>query len=148
MKIKKATLEDLDALAKLFDAYRVFYEKKSDLVGAKNFLQARIERQESTIFIYTDAHDVQLGFVQLYPIFSSTRMQRMWLLNDLFVTPKARGRGISLVLIEAAKELCQETQACGLLLETAKTNTIGNHLYPKTGFSLNQDYNYYTWDCE
>ena len=38
------------------------------------------------------------------------------------------------LLIESAKELCIETKACGILLETDKTNEIGNQLYPSCGF--------------
>ena len=39
MKIYSASLAQLDALALLFDAYRVFYRKKSDVKGAKRFLK-------------------------------------------------------------------------------------------------------------
>jgi ribosomal protein S18 acetylase RimI-like enzyme len=70
----------------------------------------------------------------------------MWLLNDLYVDEKGRGRGISVLLIDACKQMCIETNACGLILETAKNNTIGNLLYPRAGFSLDEDHNYYTWD--
>jgi GNAT superfamily N-acetyltransferase len=74
-------------------------------------------------------------------------MEPMWLLNDLFVAENFRGKGISVQLIEAAKAHCKATKACGLLLETAKTNTIGNQLYPKTGFELDTDHNYYWWQA-
>jgi ribosomal protein S18 acetylase RimI-like enzyme len=50
------------------------------------------------------------------------------------------------LLIEAAKTLCRETNSCGLVLETAKTNIIGNALYPKTGFQLDIEHNYYFWE--
>ena len=87
-----------------------------------------------------------VGFVQLYPIFSSTRMQRLWLLNDLYVEKIYKGKGISKQLIEISKSLCKQTNACGLILETAKTNIVGNELYPKVGFSLDKEHNYYFWD--
>lgn len=87
-----------------------------------------------------------VGFVQLYPIFSSTKMQKLWLLNDLFVAQPHRGKGISKQLIDISKELCENTNACGLVLETAKINDIGNQLYPKMGFLLDNAHNYYTWD--
>jgi GNAT superfamily N-acetyltransferase len=82
----------------------------------------------------------------LYPLFSSTRMKRLWLLNDLFVDKEYRGKGVSKQLIAAAKELCKQTNACGLVLETAKKNIVGNDLYPKVGFSLDKEHNYYSWD--
>ena len=72
-------------------------------------------------------------------------MKRLWLLNDLFVHPEARGKGFSVQLIEAAKQLCIETNACQLTLETSKLNAIGNNLYPKAGFEIDSENNYYAW---
>ncbi len=142
-----ATTSDLDALALLFDAYRVFYQKPSALTKGRQFLADRLERNESIVFVAITDSGTLAGFVQLYPLFSSTRMKRLWLLNDLFVHPDNRGQGHSIALIEAAKQLCYKTGACGLMLETAKTNQIGNSLYPRTGFELDEAHNYYSWDA-
>ena len=87
-----------------------------------------------------------VGFVQLYPSFSSTRMKRFWILNDLFVSPDFRGQGFSRELIESAKDLCRRTDACAMLLETSVTNDIGNSLYPSAGFELRDDANFYEWE--
>ena len=144
---EQATLQHLEPLAKLFDQYRVFYEKPSDVAGAKQFLEARMNANESVIFVSLDENNQITGFTQLYPLFSSTRMKRLWLLNDLFVHASFRGKGFSVALIEKAKEHCHATNGCGLILETAKTNTIGNNLYPKVGFELDRDHNYYSWDA-
>lgn len=146
MNYRKATLDDIENLCDLFDQYRVFYRKESDLKGAKQFLTDRISNMESEIFIAEDSANRLLGFVQLYPIFSSTQMKRVWLLNDLFVSPKSRGKGISVELINKAKELVRQTKAAGMFLETEKSNRIGNKLYPKTGFKLNEASNYYEWN--
>ncbi len=144
--IRLATPSDLGSLALLFDAYRVFYEKPSAPDEARQFLADRMERQESVLFVAVTDSFTLVGFVQLYPLFSSTRMKRLWLLNDLFVHPDHRGQGHSIALIEAAKQLCRETDACGLMLETAKTNQIGNKLYARTGFTSDEAHNYYSWD--
>ena len=145
-KVEQATLKNVDELAVLFDQYRVFYQKPTDLAAAKKFLRERLERDESIAYVSFNDKNAMTGFTQLYPLFSSTRMKRLWLLNDLFVDPDHRGKGISVALIDRAKELARQTGACGLMLETAKTNKIGNSLYPKTGFVLDEDHNYYSWD--
>lgn len=146
MVIKKATINDLKLLVELFDKYRVFYEKESDKQKAEEFLSERLKVNDSEIFVAeTDNYNL-VGFVQLYPLFSSTRMKRLWLLNDLFVAKEYRGKGIAKKLIEISKEFCKQTNACGLILETAKTNIIGNELYPTVGFSLDKEHNYYSWD--
>lgn len=146
MNIRKAELSDLRSLAELFDQYRIFYKKESDLVGVETFLKERIEKNESEIFISFNDEKIMTGFTQLYPLFSSTRMQRFWLLNDLYVNANYRRQGFSVGLIERAKKLCRDSGACGMMLETAKSNNEGNQLYPKTGFELDIDHNYYTWN--
>lgn len=144
--VRKANTDDLEALSVLFDSYRVFYEKPTDKKAAKEFLSNRMEHNESEIFVAVNQQQQLTGFVQLYPLFSSTRMKKLWLLNDLFVDEAFRGQGISLLLIDAAKKLCIQSGSCGMMLETAKTNLIGNNLYHKTAFALDEEHNYYSWD--
>jgi GNAT superfamily N-acetyltransferase len=144
-RIIKATLSELEDLAKLFDGYRVFYKKQTDLKSAKAFLLERIIKNDAEIFACINADGTMVGFVQLYPLFSSVSMKKLWLLNDLFVDERFRGRGYSIALINKAKELSVETNACGLILETAKDNKIGNVLYPKAGFTHDREHNYYSW---
>lgn len=146
--IRKATLQDLEPLSLLFDGYRVFYEKDSDLEGAKTFLKDRMTNKDSDIFIAVDTAGNMTGFIQLYPVFSSTRLKRFTLLNDLFVHPSHRGQGISKALLFEVQKFTKETGSCGLMLETAKTNVIGNKLYPAVGFELDAEHNYYTWDTK
>lgn len=144
--IRKAAIDDLNLLVELFENYRVFYEKEPDKKRAEEFLFERLKLNDAEIFVAETDNNNLAGFVQLYPLFSSTRMKRLWLLNDLFVDREHRGKGISKQLIEAAKELCKKTNACGLVLETAKTNIAGNDLYPKVGFSLDKEHNFYSWN--
>lgn len=141
---RKATIQDLQQLAELFDQYRIFYHKDSDISAAKNFLTERIQTKDSEIFV-AESEGRLVGFVQLYPLFSSTRMKRYWLLNDLYVDENYRGKGFSKELIEEAKELAKLTDAAGILLETGKTNDIGNKLYPSCGFEIYDEANFYEW---
>ncbi|UZT99574.1 GNAT family N-acetyltransferase [Chryseobacterium fluminis] len=142
--IRKATLQDIPQLAELFDQYRIFYHKDSDISAAEQFLTDRIENKDSEIFIAENDGKL-VGFVQLYPLFSSTRMKRYWLLNDLYVNEDHRGKGFSKKLIEEAKELARSTDACGILLETGRSNDIGNRLYPSCGFEMYDEVNFYEW---
>jgi ribosomal protein S18 acetylase RimI-like enzyme len=144
---RKADIKDIDQLAELFDQYRSFYHKDSDIQKAAIFLTERIENKDSAIFV-AESEGNLAGFVQLYPLFSSTRMKRYWLLNDLFVNEYYRGNGFSKALIEEAKDLARSTNACGILLETGKSNDIGNKLYPSCGFELYYEVNFYEWTTE
>ncbi|WP_316817532.1 GNAT family N-acetyltransferase [Pedobacter nyackensis] len=143
-QIEIATLHHLDEFAELFDNYRVFYRQPSDIERGKAFLKDRITNNETVTFLIKEDGKF-VGFAQLYPLFHYKALQRQWLLSDLFVNPDYRGRGLSIALIDRCKLYCDETAACGLLLETEKTNDIGNNLYPKCEFELDKDHNYYNW---
>ncbi len=143
---KKATINDIEQLSILFNEYRIFYKKESDIIGAKRFLLERMINKESEIFIVENNDRTKVGFVQLYPLFSSTRMQRIWLLNDLFVHLNFRRFGLSKLLIDKVKNHCVETNACAIILETEKENTIGNQLYLSSGFQKDTLHNFYEWE--
>ncbi|MFE0503334.1 GNAT family N-acetyltransferase [Peribacillus butanolivorans] len=142
MGIQKATLNELDSLTELFDLYRVFYEQTSNLEGAREFLKDRLTNQESVIFMAFDG-DNPIGFVQLYPSFSSVSMMRSWVLNDLFVKGNARKKGFGEKLLKAAIAFAKETGAKGVSLETDKDNGNAQKLYEKIGFIRESNYFYY-----
>ena len=147
MIVRPATKKDLNQLSRLFDMYRVYFKQASDPEEAATFLQERLERKESVVYVADDEGELA-GFVQLYPLFSSVRLAKIWMLNDLFVLPEYRGKQVSKQLIDAGKQLARETGAAGILLETEKTNEIGNHVYPAAGFKLYDETNFYWWSKE
>ncbi|HNR20995.1 MAG TPA: GNAT family N-acetyltransferase [Bacteroidia bacterium] len=144
--VKKASIADLEQLSTLFNEYRIFYKKESDIAGSKQFLLERISSKESEIFVAENEINKLVGFVQLYPLFSSTRMKRVWLLNDLYVEVNFRGFGLAKLLIDKSKELCVSTNACALILETEKENIIGNQLYLSAEFKKDTLHNFYEWE--
>lgn len=145
MKVITATLEHLDQLVPLFDSYRQFYDKPSDLEGAKTFLKARFDNKESTVFMaFNDAGDA-LGFTQLYPQFSSVSMKPDFLLNDLFVAKEARGKGVGKALLMRAQELATSHNAKGIMLETAVDNPA-QYLYEKLGWKNDVEVYHYAWE--
>ena len=144
MKIKKATIEDLDSIVTLFDLYRQFYEQPSDPEAAKIFLSDRIKNSESVIFLAEDeSNNKAMGFVQLYPVFTSVGMKRIWLLNDLFVHPDHRKKGVAEALMEKSREFAVETNAKGIILETQKTNSRAQNLYDKLGYKRDKEHFYF-----
>lgn len=139
-EIRRATFHDLDALVPLFDGYRRFYGKPSDEAGAREFLTARLRLNESMILLASDGHGVALGFTQLYPLFSSVRMVRTWLLNDLFVTADARRQGVANALLIAAAEQAKALGAASLSLSTALDNAPAQALYESLGWQRDRQF--------
>lgn len=133
LDIQRATTADVEELALLFDAYRQFYGEPSNLTRGKNFLLDRMMRSESVLFL-ARLEGKAVGFVQLYPSFSSVSCQRLWILNDVFVAPEVRRKGFGKQLLETAREFAQETSAKSLVLETAQDNTPAQMLYEGLGY--------------
>jgi len=131
--IRRATLEDLDLVAPLFDGYRRFYGQAADIPRAKAFLRERLERNESTILLAM-RDGTAAGFTQLYPLFSSVRTARLWLLNDLFVAEHARRGGVAHALLDAAVAFAREQGAAGVMLETMRDNAPARALYRAAGW--------------
>jgi ribosomal protein S18 acetylase RimI-like enzyme len=144
MHVREAQLSDLDRLAELFDLYRQFYHYPHDLTLARNFLRERICNQESVIYLAENAQHEGLGFVQLYPSFSSTLAGRVWILYDLFVHPGARRQGVALALMSQAERLARETGAVEINLATATDNVEAQALYESLGYKRDQEFFVYT----
>ncbi|WP_416865330.1 MAG: GNAT family N-acetyltransferase [Imperialibacter sp.] len=144
MEIRKARLNDLQHLTPLFDGYRQWYGQEAALEAAGQFLEERLLNGESVIFMaYVEG--VGAGFTQLYPVFSSVTMERLWLLNDLYVDKKFRRMGIGEGLLKAAQAFATETRAKGLTLETQVSNLSAQRLYDSTGFKKEEDFYHYFW---
>jgi GNAT superfamily N-acetyltransferase len=134
-QIRRASGADLRTLAELFDGYRQFYGQPADLPLAEAFLRDRFAHDDSAVFLAIDPHSGDgLGFVQLYPCFSSVAARRIWILNDLFVTPAARRRGVGRALLDAARDHGLATGAKRLVLSTAATNDDARALYESYGY--------------
>ena len=137
MLIRRAKLADLELIAPLFDLYRQFYKQPPDLGVALQFLADRLKADESVIFVAIEESGQLhrgVGFVQLYPLFSSTLAKPMWLLNDLYVTNGFRGTGVGRGLMDAAREHAESTGACTIELATAHTNEKARRLYEGLGY--------------
>ena len=145
MELFEASSFDITELSQLFNDYRVFYNQPSDVDACRKFIAKRIQDHDSIIYVVRNETEI-FGFAQLYPLFSSVQMKRLWVLNDLFVKQSARRKGIARMLIERCRELAVETDASGLLLETEKNNMEGNKLYPAENFILLDNSNFYFWN--
>jgi len=133
IEIRQGSRVDLDLLVPMFDAYRQFYRQACDLEGVRRFLSARLERNESVILLAFE-QGAAIGFTQLYPSFSSGALARIFILNDLFVSPQARGRGAGSALLQAAADYGRDAGAVRLVLSTEVANTTAQALYEKTGW--------------
>ena len=136
MRIIQATLEHLDLLTPLFVKYREFYGSLPYPDSSRAFLEKRLRRKESVIYLaLADDDDKKLmGFCQLYPSFSSLSLKRVWILNDIFVAEDARRQLVADGLIQQAKKLAKDTNAVRMRVSTSINNQVAQKVYESIGF--------------
>ena len=143
LEILQAGPAEVGLVAPLFDAYRQFYKKPADEEAARRFLFARLSKGESVLF-YAWSSEEPVGFVHLYPVFSSLSLARQSILSDLYVVQPARQRGVGRALMRHAQRFAAETQGDRLMLETAVDNHAAQRLYESLGWKREQEfYTYY-----
>lgn len=141
--VRYATIEDLEPLATLFDAYRQFYGQAPDLPLARAFLAERLKYQQAVVLVAATPSGEFLGFTQLFPSFSSVRACRMFVLNDLFVAPEARRQGVARALLVKAADVARSLGAESLSLATARSNHAAQKLYEALGWQRDDLFLYY-----
>ncbi len=143
-----ADINHLKEAALLFDQYRQFYGQSSNIDAAYNFLAERLKNKESVIYLAIESKTQKtVGFMQLYQSFSSISIERLWVVNDLYVMSDVRNQGIGKTLIEAAQAWVRQQKDKGLSLQTAIHNVSAQKLYSSLGFDLDKKFLHYFWKC-
>ena len=126
---------DLLDLLPLVTAYRVFYEQLPNEERERDFITQNMSQKRSTIFIARNAGGDAVGFVQLFQTFSTVHLGPQFILEDLFVVPRARGSGVASKLLERAIQYAKETGVTGMFLETAMDNEAAQAVYERNGWT-------------
>ena len=134
--IRKATLQDLDQVTNLFDQYVVFYKNPSNFEKHKAYLKERLENNEAIVFLAFDdnSNEKAIGFALIYVTFSSLALNKIIILNDLFVDSDVRKNGTGEQLIKETIKFAKELGSNTIRLRTAKNNVVAQGLYHKMGF--------------
>jgi GNAT superfamily N-acetyltransferase len=132
--IRLASIADLDALLPLVQAYRVFYKRQPDAQRERAFVEAHLRNGTSAIYL-AEVEGKAAGFMQMFKTYSTVRLANSWILEDLFVTPESRGRGVASKLLARALEHARADGACGMFLETAQDNVTAQRVYERAGWT-------------
>ena len=142
LTIRQAAIQDLSKLVPIFDDYRVYFKQTKNPVMVEQFIFEKFEHLESVIFI-AQLQDEVVGFAQLYPVFSSLTLQRVWILNDFFIAEEFRGSGVGTQLFAKVKEFTLLTRSKGIELSVEHTNKKAWAFWEKQGFKLDEDFRFY-----
>jgi len=148
MKIIRINEHYLSKLVTVFEEYRAFCDFEPSPKETHDFLAKLMRNEGSVLFIAVDPDsDNVMGFVNLYPSYSSLALKRLWILNDLGVSSHFRGRNVSKALIQRVLSFAKETQAIRVELKTGKDNDRAMQLYRAMDFEIDNDNVYYRVPC-
>ncbi len=152
--VRPATDDDVAAVVDLFRQYLRFYEQDVPEAEARAYLTARRDAGDSVLLVAAlvpeggkpeeTGHEL-VGFAQSYPTWSSVSLSRSWVLNDLFVTPVARGTGAARALVQDMCRRAKEAGAIRVSLATAWDNVAAQGLYESEGFVRDQHFHHYAY---
>jgi ribosomal protein S18 acetylase RimI-like enzyme len=156
VSIQPASLRDVSEVVRLYNAYREFYGQAPDEARASTFIRDRIalaSEQPAGQFsvaqyflAWTDSSGEResgerksggrraVGFMHLMPSTNTLAMRPIWFLEDLYVEPSARRRGVATAFLKHAEEFAQTTGAERLTLATAHDNLAAQSVYKKLGY--------------
>jgi ribosomal protein S18 acetylase RimI-like enzyme len=143
VSVRRATVDDAEAVGELFDHYRQFYGRAPDRELAAEYLRSRLRRDESIVLVAESARDGFAGFCQMYPTFCSVEAAPILVLYDLFVRPSARRDGVARALMLAARDEALAAGVARMDLQTARTNGPARALYESLGWELDVTFDTY-----
>jgi ribosomal protein S18 acetylase RimI-like enzyme len=142
--IREARSDDLPALARLFEAYRQFYQLPADAATSAGYMEARLVAQDSVLLVAADERGTLTGFCQLYPSWCSLLAAPIYILYDLYVAAPNRRDGIGRALLQAAADRARRDGKARMDLATAKSNVSAQSLYESLGWERDEEFLTYT----
>lgn len=130
MNIREAAPTDRAAWERLWQGYLAFYE--SDLPQAvtdTTWSRFHDPAEPMMCLVAEDADGVLLGFTHIVFHRGTWAIGEFCYLEDLFVAPNARKRGVARALIEAVYALADQCDAERVYWLTHETNTTARALY-------------------
>jgi len=133
IQIREAGVEDAAAIARLLHDFNTEYEEETPPVAE---LTRHAERMlgdgEMTVLLAGEGPD-GLALLRFRP--SVWTEQQEAYLQELYVVPELRGRGIGQALMEAVLATCRAHDAAWIELNTGETDVAARGLYRKFGFT-------------
>ncbi len=139
LQIKIAQPDDFEKIGEVFDLYRQFYKKESNVEACKSYIKERLSNNEAQIF-YVENEKECMGMTQLYTTFDSLELSKKIILYDLYVRSEYRRKGVGHLLMNAAKDYAKKNNITSIELSTAITNTTAQSLYESLGYKRDEEY--------
>lgn len=124
---------DVEALAGVFDRYRVHYGEAADPGRSARWLRQNLGPGGLQGFVAEDGSTV-VGFATAVQVPASLRLGHFWQIRDVFVVPSHRRRGVAVALLEAVRSAAAASGASRLVLQTEEDNDSALAVYRRAGY--------------
>jgi GNAT superfamily N-acetyltransferase len=130
MQIETVTAQTFERVLPLIADYQRFYKAEPDQARNRDHFGRLLDDHDTGIqFVALDEASRALGFATLYFPLGSVRPGVACLMNDLFVVPEMRGRGIGRALIAHCLSYAKARGFSGIHWQTALDNHTAQRLY-------------------
>ena len=131
-----ASASDIPALNELLDVlFTQEVEFKPDTAAQCKGLSAIICNPDLGVILVAREHQSILAMVNLLFTISTALGERVALLEDMVVSPRARGSGVGTELLKYAMDFARLSGVKRITLLTDRENTSAQRFYAKHGFS-------------
>ncbi len=133
--VRSAGTEDVPMLAELMTEFYAEsgYSLSSD-AAARAFMMLLEEPNQGRIFI-VEAESEPVGYLVLSLGFSMEYGGFRGFVDDFFVRPTQRGKGLGATALKAVTQTCRELGVRALLVETGPDDSPARRIYARAGFT-------------
>lgn len=138
-KLNKINKGNLDSIHQPFIHYMEFYQRDIDENLFRDYFESIID--DERVFVFTVNNEDQVaGLMVVYQSYSSFECGKILFLNDLWVEPAYRKKGVGQILMTKVQELAKEMNCKRVDLQTDLTNKKARSLYEKNGMVADQEF--------
>ena len=139
-EIKIASIEDLEILVPLVQAFHEFEELRISDEQRENSLITLLENIElgGIWLIYRDCQAV--GYIALCTGYSIEFFGKDAFIDEFYIKPEFQGKGLGKQTLEFIKIAAKVLDVRAIHLEVARTNTNARRLYSQFNFEVREKY--------
>jgi GNAT superfamily N-acetyltransferase len=141
--VRTVVPNDKNQLSELMYQYIVdFYKRPKPPIEKIHHLIATLSEKNIGIQFVAEHDSKLVGFATLYFSFSTTKAEKITIMNDLFIVEDTRGTGVAQELFKTCENFTKENGYAHMSWVTASDNKRAQRFYEKLGGSVGNWLNY------
>jgi ribosomal protein S18 acetylase RimI-like enzyme len=136
IEVRRATVSDATNVSSLYLHFLQSYGHDSEPEDLARFLEQMLQESWVLFFVAVDTSNKFVGFAGCTLTYSAVSQATAITINDMFVAPDARQRGVGTALCGAIESHARHNRFAKIFLETAPDAEAAIALYKKVGFEI------------